>query len=456
MTATVLVIDDDGMIRSYLGSVLAEEGYEILSAATGEEGLALLRAKPVDVIVLDLMLPDRSGISILQDVKQTEPGVQVIMLTAFSGVPSAVKAMKLGAYDYIAKPTDVSRLKLTVSRALKELTMRREIERLRHKSGGYPHPWIVGRSKEMRRIEQLVDRIAQGEATVLIQGESGTGKEVVARAIHQRGPRADKPFVVINCAAIPETLLESELFGFEAGAFTSAQRRKKGLLEMADGGTLFLDEIGEMQPRMQAKILRVLENKTLRRIGGTSDIKVDVRFIAASNRDLQAAIRDGAFREDLYYRLGVMVIHLPPLRARIGDLDLFVTSFIAEFSQAMGKTVTAISSEAMRLMQSYSWPGNIRELRNVIERAMVLCDGREIQPAHLPAELDGATLSLGEMRSPRLPPEGINLGDMVSQLEKSLVREALERANGNQSKAAELLSMTRDQLRYRIEKYGLA
>ena len=458
MAATVLVIDDDKMIRSFLETILGEDGYEVLLAATGAEGETTLRAKPVDIVLLDLMLPDEDGISVLRKIKQEEPNVQVIVLTAFGAVESAVEAMRLGAYDYIDKPSDVSKLKLVIKRALDELTMRREIERLRQQSGAYVHGWIVGESKEMRRIAQLVAKVAQGNATVLIQGESGTGKEIIARAIHHQSQRTDKPFTVINCAAIPADLLESELFGFEAGAFTGAQRRKKGLLEVADRGTLFLDEIGEMKPETQAKILRVLETRTLRRVGGTSDIKVDVRFIAATNRDLRTAVREGVFREDLYYRLQVMVIDLPPLRERMEDLELFVSAFIDEFNQAMGKNVTSVSQDALAQMKHYHWPGNIRELRNVIERGLVLCDGREIQLGHLPAELCDGTITPGSLRLPYadLPSGGTSLEDMVSQLERRLIEEALAKAQGNQTEAAEMLAISRDQLRYRMEKYGLS
>ena len=458
MAATVLVIDDDKMIRSFLETILGEDGYEVLLAATGAEGETTLRAKPVDIVLLDLMLPDEDGISVLRKIKQEEPNVQVIVLTAFGAVESAVEAMRLGAYDYIDKPSDVSKLKLVIKRALDELTMRREIERLRQQSGAYVHGWIVGESKEMRRIAQLVAKVAQGNATVLIQGESGTGKEIIARAIHHQSQRTDKPFTVINCAAIPADLLESELFGFEAGAFTGAQRRKKGLLEVADRGTLFLDEIGEMKPETQAKILRVLETRTLRRVGGTSDIKVDVRFIAATNRDLRTAVREGAFREDLYYRLQVMVIDLPPLRERMEDLELFVSAFIDEFNQAMGKNVTSVSQDALAQMKHYHWPGNIRELRNVIERGLVLCDGREIQLGHLPAELCDGTAAPRSSSPPYadLSSTGTSLEDMVSQLERRLIEEALAKAQGNQTEAAEILAISRDQLRYRMEKYGLS
>lgn len=458
MAATVLIIDDDDDLRSFLENALDGEGYEVVSAATGEEGEALLEKKPVDVVLLDLKLPDKSGVSILRDIKRQEPNVHVIMVTGFSEVESAVRAMKLGAYDYIEKPSDASKLKLIIKRALKELAMQREIERLRERQGAYGG-WIVGDSKEMRRIAQLVDKVAKRNATVLIQGESGTGKEVVATAIHRQGPRAEKPFRPVNCAAIPDDLLESELFGFEKGAFTGARRRKKGLMEVADGGTLFLDEVSSMPPKMQAKLLRVLETKTLRRIGGTSDIKIDVRYIAASNQDLRAAVQEGSFREDLYYRLGVVVIDLPPLRERLQDLQLFVARFIEDFNQRMGKSVAAISSEALQLMRGYEWPGNIRELRNVIERAMVLCDGQRILPAHLPAEISDGVVSLRAPGPSRLhadlAADGLDLENVVSQVERRLIEQALAESGGNQTKAAEILSISRDQLRYRLRKYDL-
>ncbi len=459
MTATILTVDDDEMIRSYFSQMLEEEGYEVLSAATGAEGEALLRQKPVDVVLLDLRLPDVDGLTVLGRIKRQDVNVHVIILTAYSAVPTAVEAMKLGAYDYVDKTADASKLKLIIKRALKELAMQREIERLRHRSGGYPKGWIVGGSDEMRRIARLVDRVAQGKATVLLQGESGTGKEVVAHAIHRQSPRSEKAFTVINCAAIPEDLLESELFGFEEGAFTGARRRKKGLLEVADEGTLFLDEIGEMAPKMQAKILRVLETRMLRRVGGTSDVTVDVRFIAASNRDLKEAVKQGTLREDLYYRLGVVVIDLPPLRDRMEDLELFVAAFVDEFNRSMGRKVTGVASGVLQLMREYPWPGNIRELRNVIERAMVLCDGDEIQPEHLPGDFSGLA---GEADGPEapgsdadLPGEGLDLESAVIDLERHYIVEALERTGGNQTEAAALLSISRDQLRYRMEKYGL-
>lgn len=460
MTATILTIDDDDMIRSFFSELLEEEGYEVLSAATGAEGEELLRQKPVDVVLLDLRLPDVDGLTVLRRIKSQELDVHVIILTAYSAVPTAVEAMKLGAYDYVDKTSDASKLKLIIKRALKELAMQREIQRLRQKAGGYSNEWIIGGSDEMRRIAQLVHKVAQGRATVLLQGESGTGKEIVAHAIHRQSARSDKAFTVINCAAIPEDLLESELFGFEEGAFTGARRRKKGLLEVADEGTLFLDEIGEMAPKMQAKILRVLETRKVRRVGGTSDVTVDVRFIAASNRDLKKAVKEGTLREDLYYRLGVVIIDLPPLRERMEDLELFVAAFVDEFNRSMGRKVSGVTSGALRLLREYPWPGNIRELRNVIERAMVLCEGDEVQPAHLPGDftdLPGPRDGPGPAGpDDHLPDGGLDLEGVVVDLERHFILQALERTGGNQTEAAKLLSISRDQLRYRLEKYGLS
>jgi DNA-binding NtrC family response regulator len=459
MTATVLTIDDDDLIREFFGDLLEEEGYEVLMAATGAEGEEILRKSPVDVVLLDLRLPDVDGITILRRIKRQDLNVHVIMLTAHSGVQTAVEAMKLGAYDYIDKPSDTSKLKLLIKRALRELALQREVERLREKAGGYPGGWIVGENEQMQRVAELVEKVAEGKATVLLQGESGTGKEVVAQAIHTRSPRADKDFQPINCAAIPDDLFESELFGHEEGAFTGARKRKKGLLEVADEGTAFLDEIGEMPLKMQAKMLRVLETQKLRRVGGTRDVEIDVRFMAASNRDLKRAIDEGLFREDLYYRLSVMPIHLPPLRERMEDLELFVAAFLDEFNQAMGRSVERVNPETYRVMRQYDWPGNIRELRNVIERAMLLCEGDEIQPAHLPAELGAADLSYAAAETPgpeeELPSDGLDLKGVVTELERHYIEKAMERTSGNQTEAAKLLSISRDQLRYRLEKYDL-
>lgn len=456
MGGVILIIDDEETLSYFLKESLSEEGYEVLLARTGGEGLKLLDESEVDLVLLDLKLPDIEGSEVLKEIKASGGEMPVMMLTGYGTIDSAVEAMKLGAYDYIEKPPDLTALKLIVARALESWALRQEIRRLRTQKE-QELTWIVGQSSEMKSIARLVEKIAPSKATVLIQGESGTGKEVIARAIHRQSERRDKPFVAINCAAIPEALLESELFGYEAGAFTDAKRRKKGIFEMADGGTLFLDEISGMRLEMQAKLLRVLEWGNLRRLGGTKDIKVDLRIIAATNRDIKGLIEERGFREDLFYRLSVVVIDVPPLRDRVKDIDLFVAAFVAEFSESMGKGVRGISEEAMHLLRGYGWPGNIRELRNVIERAVILCEGEEIESQHFPAEI------VGRQRTPRLVPslevpldeEGIDLKRTVAELEKRMIEEALRKTGGNQSQAARLLGISRDVLRYSLQKYDL-
>ncbi len=456
MGGVILIIDDEETLSYFLKESLRQEGYEVLLARTGGEGLKLLDEKEVDLVLLDLRLPDIEGSEVLKEIKASGGEMPVMMLTGYGTIDSAVEAMKSGAYDYIEKPPDLTALKLIVARALESWALRQEIRRLRTQEEE-ELTWIVGQSPEMKSIARLVERIAPSKVTVLIQGESGTGKEVVARAIHRQSGRRDKRFVAINCAAIPEALLESELFGYEAGAFTDAKRRKKGIFEMADGGTLFLDEISGMRLEMQAKLLRVLEWENLRRLGGTKDIKVDLRIIAATNRDIKGLLEEGGFREDLFYRLSVVVIDVPPLRERVKDIDLFVAAFVAEFSESMGKGVRGVSEEAMRLLRRYGWPGNARELRNVIERAVILCEGEEIEPRHLPAEI------VERQRTPRLVPsvevsldeEGIDLRRTVADFEKRMIEEALRKTGGNQSQAARLLGISRDVLRYSLQKYDL-
>jgi DNA-binding NtrC family response regulator len=410
------------------------------------------------LVLLDLRLPDIEGSEVLKEIKKVDIDLPVIMLTGYGTIDSAVEAMKWGAYDYVEKPPDLTELKLTVARALESRALRQEVERLRSQRA-QEFSWIVGQSSQMRRVAELVEKVAPSRATIIIQGESGTGKEVIAQAIHRQSDRALKPFMAINCAAIPEALLESELFGHEAGAFTDAKGRKKGLFEVADGGTLFLDEISGMRLEMQAKLLRVLETNVLRRVGGTQDIKVDLRIISATNRDLKGMIREGGFREDLFYRLSVVVIDVPPLRERAKDIDLFVVAFLAEFSEAMGKKVRGVSEEALRYLRAYPWPGNVRELRNVMERAVILCDGEEIEPAHLPAEIvESGRAARPVMASLEVPlgEEGIDLKGTMEAFERRMIEEALRRSGGNQSQAARLLGISRDMLRYSLQKYGLS
>jgi len=387
MAETILIIEDRASQRYFLQQQFEDQGYEVLTAETGKEGLGLFLTHEVDLVLLDWSLPDTKGLAVLQEIKKDSEQVPVIMMTAYAEVEIAVEAMRLGAFDYIRKPFDLADLQRAVEKALESLAMKREIRRLQDGDQSAPGDWIVGNNPEMLEVARIVKRVAATDANILILGESGTGKEVVAREIHRRSHRIHKPFFPINCAAIPHQLLESELFGFEAGAFTGARRQRKGLLEAADGGTVFLDEISSMPLEMQAKILRVLEDKTLRRVGGNNDLRVDVRYISASNRDLVEAIEEAAFREDLYWRLGVITIRLVPLRERRSDVGLFVAAFIEQFNQATGKNIRGITGEALELMRAYHWPGNIRELRNVIERAVILCDGDEIGVSHLPSEI---------------------------------------------------------------------
>jgi two-component system response regulator AtoC len=368
-----------------------------------------------------------------------------------------VRAMKLGAYDYLEKPINLEELSITAAKALESRAMRQEIRRLRHQQDG-DHQFIVGDNKQMQDILRLIERLAPTKASVLIQGESGTGKEVVAQAIHRLSPRAKKGFLAINCAAIPDSLVETELFGHEKGSFTDAIEEKPGLIELADGGTLFLDEISTLKLELQAKLLRVLETETVRRVGGVKDIPVDLRVIAATNRDLRQAIKDGDFRGDLFYRLSVMVIDVPPLRERAEDIDKFAAAFVADFNKSTFKNVQGISDDALRLLRRYEWPGNVRELRNVIERAMILCSGDTIQVGDLPAEIVSMEPSMAfEGNVVPIPPvaEGVDMEAMVSGIKKRMMLEALAQTQGNKSQAARLLGLSRDQFNYGLKKYGL-
>jgi two-component system response regulator AtoC len=428
-----------------------------VEAHTAGEGLDIVTRQQIDLVLLDLKLPDGDGLDVLYEIRKADSDLPVIVLTGHAAVESAVQAMKLGAYDYLEKPINLTELQLTAAKALESQAMRQEIQRLRSQQDR-DQEFIVGDSKQMQDVARLIERVAPNKASVLILGESGTGKEVVAQAIHRMSPRAKKGFVPINCAAIPDTLMETELFGYEAGAFTDARRQKRGLVEMADGGTLFLDEISTLKPELQAKLLRIVETESVRRVGAMKDIHVDLRVIAATNQDLRQAIREKTFREDLYYRLSVVVIEVPPLRERIEDIDKFAAAFIAHFNRATATSVTGISEDALRLMRQYEWPGNVRELRNVIERAMILCSGDMINVGDLPAEIvrkEPGTAFAGNLLS--IPPvsSGVDMKATIARIEKRMIREALDQSEGNKSKAARLLGVSRDVLNYSIQKYGL-
>ncbi len=385
MTSTILVVDDEETARSFVSGALTDAGYEAIEAGDLAEAKQHIETGSADIVLLDVVLPDGSGISLLDPIARENPSPPVILMTAFGEIDTAVEAMKQGAQDYLQKPLDLEQLIGAVERAGEVVALRRELAMMR-KSSQEQYEWIIGDTPEMKRVADEAERAAAASVSALITGETGTGKEVLAQVIRMSGPRADKPFVPINCAALPDTMIETELFGHEAGAFTGATKRKSGLLEVADGGILFLDEISSTKPDMQAKLLRVLDEQTFRRIGGVNEIKVDVQIIAASNRDLPSMLKDGTFREDLYYRLKVVDLHLPPLRDRIGDVPALVGSFIRQIQQRTGNPVTGITPRAIEALKAHHWPGNIRELRHVVERAMLFCDDEEIDLGHLSPE----------------------------------------------------------------------
>lgn len=444
----VLVIDDEELVRDLLRDLLEGHDYEVWDARSGREGMRLVARGP-DLVFLDYRLPDADGFELLARIKQVDSDLPVIMLTGYSSVQHAVKAMKEGAYHYVGKPFELEEVAVLTRRALEATALQREVRALRMARGdGSSVDRIIGESPAVKRAKNLLSRIAQSPAsTVLLTGESGTGKDLAAQVIHAHSDRASGPFLTITCSAMPEALLESELFGHERGAFTDAKTLKRGLLEHAHGGTVFLDEIGEMEPALQAKLLRFLESKTLRRVGGSTDFRADVRIIAATNVDLAEAVRERQFREDLYYRLAVLTVHIPPLRERLEDVPLLAQHFISHFNREFRKQVHQITPGAMSILRSHSWPGNVRELRNAIERAILLADSEELREQDF--GMLGATSV--EPDAFRLPSSGVDF----RALERSLVLQALERAGGNKTRAAMLLGMNRDQIRYRIEKFDL-
>jgi DNA-binding NtrC family response regulator len=389
MSATVLIVDDEASAREFVSQALTDAGYETLQAGDLQSASRAIDTGSADIILLDVVLPDGSGLSLLDRLALENPSPPVILITAFGEVDLAVEAMKKGAQDFLQKPLDLGRLRQAVERAREVVALRRELALLR-RSALNPLEWVVGDTPAMQRIVAEAQRAAAASVSVLITGETGTGKEVLAQAIRSMGPRADKPFVPVNCAALPDTMIESELFGHEAGAFTGAQKRKPGLMEVADGGILFLDEISSTKPDMQAKLLRVLDEHRFRRIGGVNEMAVDLQIIAASNRDLQAMIAEGKFREDLYYRLKVVDLHLPPLRDRIGDIPALVGTFIRQINQRTGNQVKGIAPRAIDALKAHRWPGNIRELRHAIERSMLFCDDDTLDLGHLPQEFQTA------------------------------------------------------------------
>jgi two-component system, NtrC family, response regulator AtoC len=454
--ARVLVVDDEKLIRWSVAERLQRDGYEVLSAESGEQALEMLAATPPDLMLLDVRLPGMDGVQTLQRALSIHPELAVLMMSAHSTVDIAVDAMKHGAVDFLVKPFPFQALDAAVERAIASARTRRQIATLtndRRSTGALDA--IVGGSAGMEQVRSMIGRLASSDTTtVLIEGESGSGKEVVARAIHFRSARAERPFMQVNCAALPEHLLESELFGHERGAFTDAHTQKRGLFESAEGGSVMLDEIGDLPPGGQAKLLRLLENKTFRRVGGVQELHCDVRVIAATNVNLEERVSDGRFRADLFFRLNVVRIAVPALREHPEDVPTLAAHFIARFNQEMKRTVLGVSGGAMEMLRAYAWPGNVRELRNVIERSFILHAGAdEIRPEHLTPELRRAAPA---KRPDKLVPNITEEGLVLDDVEKKLITEAMERASGNQSKAARLLGVSRDTLRYRLKKHGMA
>ena len=448
-----LVVDDESLIRWTVAERLKADGFDVQQAGSVAEARQRLSKLP-DVALLDYGLPDGNGLEVLKLIKAEDPDLPVIMLTGHQEAETIVAAMKAGAFDYLTKPFDVADVALRVARAIESTRAAREFRRLRA-DASRPFDWtsVIGESPAMQHAKSLARRMASSPgSTVLITCESGTGKDLLAKVIHYSSSRATRPFVNITCSAIPDTLLESELFGYERGAFTDARQMKRGLFEQADTGTIFLDEIGETTPGLQAKLLRVLEERAFRRVGGVADLNVDVRVIAATNRDLEDVVKEGKFRQDLYYRLNVLRLEMPPLRSRDRDVILLAEFFIAAYSREFRRPVKGLSAEAERRLVAYAWPGNVRELRNIIERAVLLADGDTLGPDDLDLHRPKAASSIeaGKGFSMQLPAEGINL----EEVERSLVQQALERAQGNKTRAGALLGLHRDQIRYRIEKFG--
>jgi two-component system response regulator AtoC len=465
-----MIVDDERLVRWSLRQKCEEWGYYVIEADSGEPALKLAQHESPDLVLLDVRMPDLTGIEVLDQLKKSGDARAVIMITADPQLDDVKAALKLGAYDFVGKPVDFDELRVTIKNALEATSLRAEVQTLRgeiRRDAGYNS--VVSVSPKMIELMNFVRKVASSEATtILIQGESGTGKDLIAKAIHYESSRHEKPFVAINCSAIPETLMEAELFGHEKGAFTDAKQMKKGLFEAADGGTLFLDEIGELSPLLQAKLLRVLEDQVIRRVGGIKDMQVDVRVIAASNRDLEKAVREGQFRQDLYYRLAIIAIFIPPLRDRKEDILPLVDFFIDRYNRRFKKSIRGVTDDTRRLILTHNWPGNVRELKNTIERGMILEDEPFLRPVYLPFSVGesggrtvfertspsdgGQTLPNGRTLPRLYIPEG---GTSLEEVEHHMVELAMRQANGNQTHAAKLLDISRDALRYKLKKFGL-
>ena len=465
MISQILIVDDQESIRHFISKALTDEGYLVTTAAEGKEALKAVEKEPPDLVLLDLRLPDIHGLDVLKEIKANWPEMTVIIMTAFGDVESAVQAMKLGAFDYVNKPINLEQLSIVVGKGLESQKLWRELKHHRQlQQQRYSKEFVRGNSPKIHHVYTMCEQVARSDSTsVLIQGESGTGKELVANMVHEMSGRRDKPFLEINCAAIPREILESELFGHEKGAFTDARQQKQGLLELANGGTLFLDEVGEMTLSIQVKLLRVLERMTFRRVGGTKDIKVSVRIISATNQDLSRMVQEQKFREDLYYRLKVVPIFVPPLRERREDILLLAKHFMHQFSRSFSKNFQDFTPDAEAALVNYDWPGNIRELKNLMERTVLLENGPTMNSSMLTlsARRDGrdpnSLVSRLEqvLDAPVMPPGGVQFEELMGDIEQAMIRKASDATGWNQSRTASLLNLKRDKLRYRMKLYDM-
>ncbi len=457
MKPRILVVDDEESIREFLDIMLKKEGYEVSLADNGEAAIEFLKKRSFDMVISDMQMPKVTGIELLRHVKDNYPDLLFMMITAFGTTETAVEAMKMGAYDYLTKPFKIDEVRILIQNALRSKSLEVENRNLKKELGKeYSFDNLVGNSEAMHKVYDLIKRVAQSPTNVLVTGESGTGKEMIAKAIHYNGPLKDKPFVTVNCGAIPESLMESEMFGHKKGSFTGAVSDKPGLFEVADGGSLFLDEVGELPLSIQVKLLRAIQERVIRRVGATDDLKVDVRIIAATNRDLEEMIQKGGFREDLFYRLNVIQIKSPPLRERKEDIPLLAKHFLNKYNERLGRQVHGISDEAMNTLTNYNYPGNVRELENVIERTVALEGGTTILPESLPPFVN---TSLGRKMASayeiEITDEGVDLERILEQIEKELIIKAVHKTNGVKKKAAKLLGVSFRSMRYRVDKYNL-
>lgn len=457
MKSRILVVDDEESIREFLEIMLKKEGYEITLAEDGKKAQEILAKKNFDMVISDLQMPNVTGLELLKHTKDTYPDMVFMMITAFGTTETAVEAMKMGAYDYITKPFKIDEVRINISNALKSKGLEVENRVLKKELvKEFSFQNLVGNSEPMHRIYDLISRVSQTPTNILITGESGTGKEMIAKAIHYNSPMKDRPFVTINCGAIPESLMESEMFGHKKGSFTGAVTDKQGLFEVASGGTLFLDEVGELPLSIQVKLLRAIQERIIRRVGATEDIKIEVRLITATNRDLEKMVADGGFRQDLFFRLNVINIRSPALRERRDDVPLLANHFLKKYNERLGKNIGAISAEAMDMMKKYDYPGNVRELENIIERTVALEGGATILPESLPPFVNTPSgRKMASSHEIEIGPEGLDLEKVLGQIEKELLVKAIHTAGGVKKKASKLLNITFRSMRYRVEKYNL-